>query len=248
MRRRLAVLLQIAATALALSMTGAKAGEWRLETTFGDRTGRYGHNVLGGNEYDGFGVVLRRDGDEPTIYGIVLPADRVVEDVAVRVADMTGDDVPEIVLVESSRSGGAELTVYGGLDDGTLEKIAATPPIGRRNRWLAPAGIADLDGDGQNDVAYVETPHIGGTLRVWTMRDGALVEIARAPGFSNHRIGEDWITGGVRDCGGGPELVLPNFDWSRLMAVELRGSALAAREIGEETTRGAVDLALACQD
>ena len=30
------------------------------------------------------------------------------------------------------------------------------------------------------------------------MRDGALVQIAEAPGFSNHRIGQDFITGGVR--------------------------------------------------
>ena len=74
---------------------------------------------------------------------------------------------PEVIVVESSQSGGARLAVYG-YDRGALRPVAATPEIGRRNRWLAPAGVADLNGDGQLDIAYVETPHLAGVLRIWT--------------------------------------------------------------------------------
>ena len=40
-----------------------------------------------------------------------------------------------------------------------LPSSAATPFIGTPRRWLAPVGVADLDGDGRAEIAYVETPH-----------------------------------------------------------------------------------------
>jgi hypothetical protein len=45
------------------------------------------------------------------------------------------------------------------------------------------------------------------------------VETLRLPGLTNHRIGEAVISGGVRDCGQGPELILASKDWTRLMQV-----------------------------
>ena len=237
----------------AVALTTAAVPKWVVKSaTLQSKTDRYGHNVLGGNEYAELNVQFLSGGDIMKRQTITLPPDRVFEDIEARITDLTleiehmGDRPIHIVVVESSARGGAELAVYG-LRDGKIEKIAATPPIGRRNRWLAPAGIADFDGDGQNDIAYVETPHIGGTLRIWTMREGKLVQIASKRGFSNHRIGEDFITGGVRDCGQGPELVLPNFNWSGLMVARMTGDGIATREIGSQTGKAAVDAALACQ-
>jgi hypothetical protein len=45
--------------------------------------------------------------------------------------------------------------------------LAATPHIGSANRWLAPIGAADLDGDGRVEIAYVDRPHLARTLRIW---------------------------------------------------------------------------------
>ena len=169
----------------------------------------------------------------------------VFEDVTPRIADVTGDGLNDIVVVETDLAKGAQLAVYG-LADGTFGKLAATPHIGRRHRWLAPAGIADFDGDAVRDVAYVETPHIGGTLMIWSFAGGEPRRLARAPGFSNHRIGENTIAGGVRDCGAGPELVLPSADWSKTLVARLTGWTIATETLAEDAEPATLAQALAC--
>lgn len=206
-------------------------------------TTEYPHGVLGDDvEYKGLMLLVHTDlGVIPAIF--TLPEGQVYEDIAPRCADLDGDGEDEVIAVISDARQGARLAVYSK----RAGPIAETPPIGQGNRWLAPAGVADFDGDGQNDIAYVETPHLSGWLRVWTLRDGSLVELAAAPGFSNHRIGEDFITGGVRDCEGEPSaLVLPNLDWSALMQVRLADGRLVADEIGASTDPQAVAAALDC--
>jgi hypothetical protein len=51
------------------------------------------------------------------------------------------------------------------------------------------------------------------------MEGPRLVETARLAGLTNHRIGDDFISGGVRDCGAGPELILASRDWTRVIGV-----------------------------
>lgn len=233
--------------------------EWdrasRLKACLIEPTGRYGHNVLGPNsEWSRLSLELGGDGKAASgisIAEIELPTDRVFEDVAPRLVDLDGDTRPEIVIVEASRGQGAEIVVYGHRSAGdhgaALRKIAATLPIGRGFRWRAIAGIADLDGDGRIEIAEVETPHIGGTLRVWSWRDGALVELATLPGFSNHRIGEDFITSIIRDCGDGPEVVLPDFGWRGLYAVRLEAGALGRRALDLPANTVGLARAFACE-
>jgi len=169
----------------------------------------------------------------------------VFEDVAPRVVDADGDGVPDIVVVEADLSAGAQLAVYG-LRRGALAKVAATPHIGTRFRWLAPVAVADLDGDGVVDLAYVDRPHLAKTLRVWSWAAGGLTEVASLGGVTNHRIGEPFISGGLRDCGAGPEMVLASADWRALMAVRLTGGALVADRIGPLDGPADFDAALAC--
>ena len=106
-------------------------------------------------------------------------------------------------------SQGAALALYSA--EG---KLAETPHIGTRFRWLAPIGATDLDGDGHVELAYIDRPHLAKTLRIWRYRDSVLTEIAALPGFTNHRIGEDFISGGLRDCGTGPEMIVASANWS----------------------------------
>ena len=102
---------------------------------------------------------------------VVLPVNRVFEDVEPRLADVNGDNSDEIIVVESDVQLGASLAVYG-IVEGRLEQIAATPFIGKPHRWLNPVGVGDFDGDGHADIALVATPHIGGILRLYRLNRG----------------------------------------------------------------------------
>ena len=178
-----------------------------------------------------------RDGPEPA---------HVFEDIAPRVVDADGDGAPDVVVVETDPDLGAQLAVYS-LRQGALVKAAATPHIGQRFRWLAPVGVADLNGDGVTDIAYVDRPHLAKTLRVWSWAPGGLTEIAALPGVTNHRIGDEVIWGGVRDCGAGPEMIVADADFAGVVAVRFDGGDLVARGLGEAPTPRAFDRALACR-
>ncbi|WP_170381541.1 FG-GAP repeat domain-containing protein [Ruegeria atlantica] len=178
---------------------------------FTEPTTRYAHGVLGDNiEYSALELTVQSD-----TLTIRLPSDRVFEDLAPRLIDIDLDGKLEVIVVESHNRTGAQLSIY----DRGGKKIAATPHIGTRFRWLAPIGAADLDGDGYVEIAYIDRPHLAKTLRIWRYRDGDLTEVATLPGLTNHRIGEDFITGGVRDCGTGPELIVVSADWQQIASV-----------------------------
>ena len=202
-------------------------------------TDRYGHAIMG-NLPEWSRLCLSHGADEACV---TLPATSVFEDMAPRLADMDGDGLDDAVVVESSVSGGASLAVYRR--DGTRLVRTATPPIGRRNRWLSPIGIADFDTDGRMDVAYVETPHLGKLIKIFSWDDGALTLIARASKFSNHRIGQETVSSGLRDCGDGFEMVVPSGDWTRIYGLQFVDGQLRAKELGAYSEEALQEL-LAC--
>ncbi len=217
-----------------------------VEARYGAPTGRYDHGVLG-DAVEWGALVLRVDkcwqcdttGQVESVT-IRLPENRVFEDIAPRLIP-GADGVPVVMVVESDLRLGARLALY---DQGGL--VSATPFIGRAHRWLAPVGAADMDGDGVLEVAYIDRPHLAKTLRVWRLTGDGLVEVAALPGLSNHQIGWDFIPGGFRDCGDGPEVIVASGDWSSVMAVRLIGGQLVAREIDGGASPQALDAALAC--
>ncbi|MCL6284392.1 VCBS repeat-containing protein [Ruegeria sp. 2012CJ41-6] len=187
-----------------------------IEARFAEPNAAYAHGVLGdAMEWSALHLThAGRDGRSATVK-IRLPSDHVFEDLAPRLVDLSLDGHPDAVMVvETDIALGAALALYGAGG-----KIAETPHIGIPFRWLAPVGAADLDGDGHIEIAYIDRPHLAKTLRIWRFKGGDLTEIATIPGLTNHRIGEDFISGGLRDCGTGPELIMASGDWSRVMAV-----------------------------
>jgi hypothetical protein len=206
-------------------------------------TDRYPHGVLGDDLEWG---VLRLSRPTGSDLVLTLPEDRVFEDIAPRLADLDGVPPAEIVTVESTQTGGAALSIWQ-VDRGHLAPYARTADIGTRFRWLAPVGIADLTGDGGLDIAYVETPHLAGILRVWTFAAGGLTEVAAAAGLSNHRIGDAMISGGIRDCGDGPEMITADLDWARLVSTRVEAGALVHRDLGPLDGAQDFEDALACR-
>lgn len=229
---------------LALVMASQAAALEIVSARYDGPTTRYPHGVLGDDvEYDTLSVRLS-DGREVSAH---WAEDIVFEDLAPRVVDVTGDGAPEVVTVESHARAGARLAVWG-LVDGTLRQIAATPHIGTRFRWLAPVAIADLDGDGRVELAYVDRPHLAKVLRVWRFdpsRPDPLTQVTSMDGVTNHKIGWDYIAGGVRDCGSGPEMVLADARWTEVVAVRFDGSGLFPERIGTYSP-DALEAALTC--
>ncbi|MDE4131852.1 VCBS repeat-containing protein [Phaeobacter sp. QD34_3] len=213
------------------------------EASFYGPTTRYAHAVLG-DAVEWTGLSLRLSGSDGAIrqFKIDLPVDHVFEDLAPRPVDLDLDGRPDAAMVVETDMGlGAALALYGA--EG---KIAETPHIGQRNRWLAPIGAADLDGDGYVELAYIDRPHLAKTLRIWRFKDGALEAVASLAGLTNHRIGQDFITSGIRDCGEGVELVTVDANWSRVMATRLTASGIKTRAIGGFVDSSSVTRALNC--
>ena len=224
-RTALTALLLIGATA-----ASAQAQKSITAATYADPTSAYPHGVLGDEEeWATLEIVVRSErGKEGgllhaylnTTYRIAALEDMVYEDTAPRLWDVTGDGLPEVVVVASHQQYGAQLVIIG-LVDGELNYIATTPTIGTRFRWLAPVGAADFDGDGHIEVAFVDRPHLAKTLRIWRYTPEAFTEVATQPGLTNHKIGEDFITGGVRTCGSQPEIIVADAGWRNIMAARL---------------------------
>ena len=230
-----------------LSLIAGKSAQAQTSLIIGaefiEPTDRYDHGVLGPDAEwgalrltiaacqtcDGRDIVLR------------LPPTRVFEDLAPRLIDLDFDGAPEVVVIESDASLGARLSIYGATG-----LITATPYIGNSFRWLAPLGAADLDDDGAMELAYIDRPHLAKILRVWRYQNRTLTEIASAGGLTNHKIGEAFISGGIRDCGEGPEIITADAGWSRIMATQLSDDQLGSREIAAFTGPASLAGALNC--
>ena len=172
-------------------------------------TTRYDHGILG-DAVEAGGLVVKTTNSKIVTYK--LPKSEVFEDRIPRIADLDGDGKAEIVTILSSMSKGASIAVFG-LHGNKLVKIAQTPFIGRSYRWLNIAGIADFNGDGGQDLAGVWTPHIGGTLKFWSLRGKHLKQIGSMRGFSNHFIGSrDQRLSAISDVDGNGtlDLALPS--------------------------------------
>ncbi|QEW19322.1 hypothetical protein LA6_001505 [Marinibacterium anthonyi] len=205
-----------------------------------DPVTRYDHGVLGDAVEYG---ALRIDVAGQGAVTFRLPQSHVFEDLFPRLVDLDLDGRNDAVMVVETDMGlGAALALYG-----PTGKIAETPHIGRTHRWLAPLGAADLDGDGRVELAYVDRPHLAKTLRIWRYANGMLMPVAERSGLTVHRIGEDVISGGIRDCGAGPEVITADADWRRIMASRLTGITITPRDLGPITGPGSIRSALSCQ-
>lgn len=229
-RRALGLLLVCAAGPLAAQTSGASrtspSGDPGpiLSARFAGPTTRYPHGALG-DPVEHETLVLDF---AATTRHLTLDPVLVFEDEAPRLADLDGDGAPEVIVVESHRDLGARLAIWG-----PSGRLAATPFIGQRFRWLAPLGAADLDGDGRVELAWVDRPHLAHLLRIWRYDPAgpSLSEVATAPGVTNHRIGWEHIPGGLRDCGAGPEMILADADWRQVLALRLLPDGRVTRSV-----------------
>jgi len=206
-------------------------------------TDRYAHGVLGDAIEPSSLSVTDSDGCTVTAE---LNKEHVFEDLAPRLANLDGKPGTEIVTIRSHQNYGAQIAVYQ-LTDNKLEVLASTPYIGTANRWLAPVGIADFNNDGDMDIAFVDRPHLAKVLRVWSFRDNELVQIANKSGYSNHKIGEDFISGGIKDCGDTVSMITADARWRRIMETKMQNNELVSEDIGAFTGTDSLTQATLCK-
>ncbi len=237
----LSVLLAAASPAIAERLPDGlvvdATGKGVVQAWYERPTDRYGHGVLGDAIEAGSLVAVDYRGRR---YEHVLPDRQVFEDITPRLADLDGDGVNEAVAIRSDLSGGAAVAVYG-LRDGKLVEIAATAPIGRPNRWLSIAAIADFRGDGRPRIAVVLMPHLAGLLELLELRDGRLERIVGpVSGYSSHAIGSRVLSLAAAvdaDGDGVLDLAVPDLSHRRVMLV---GFADGLRDIGAYDLPGRV--------
>ena len=96
------------------------------------------------------------------------------------------------------------------------------------------------------EIAFVETPHIGGILFIYEYAEGALVLVGTLAGFSNHKIGTSELRlSAVADVNGDGrmDLTLPSDDRRRLRIVGFADKALT--ELASAKLPSRVDKAIA---
>ena len=190
---------------------------------------RYDHAILGDNiEAGGLAVVLANKQRLETF----ADKNSVFEDRMARLVDLDGDGESEIVVVQTDIDHGAAIAVFSVRGE-EIVKLAQSNPIGLSHRWLNPAVAADFNGDGIIELAWVETPHIGGILKIARLSGSGIKRkleiIAELKGFSNHTIGSrelmqavtfDWDKDGLND------IILPGANRRNIKVVSLADSQI----------------------
>jgi hypothetical protein len=85
---------------------------------------------------------------------------------------------------------------------------------------IAAAGLGP---DGEIEITAVRTPHIGGILEYYRLKDGILRVVHKRSGYSTHRTGSrnlDTAVAGDFNADGQVEMLVPAQDFKRLDSIK----------------------------
>jgi hypothetical protein len=203
----------------------AKGGNHIATAWLIDPTTRYPHGALGDRiEAGGFALKLRSGKTRH----FQLDQASVFEDLEPRLIDLDADGRDEVVLIRAFLAAGAAVSVFKVTEE-NIRLWVQSPSIGLPNRWLNLAGFGDFDGDGDLEIAHVQTPHIGGILILSDVADGQWHEIARRAGVSNHHYRSRELSLSVVldiDGQGRDAIVLPDQAGTGLIVARLTNGKL----------------------
>ncbi len=151
-----------------------------------------------------------------------------------QIADADGDGEDEIIVAIGRQGEGISLAV-AQLRDGGIGIVAQTGEKDIPHRAVASGPVADLDGDGRAELAFVADGADGeGSLEIWRFRDGSLEQVGALPDFASRaKDGAAWA--GVQiaaDLTGDKQadLVVPTADRLTLRIVSIVDDELTESE------------------
>jgi len=186
-------------------------------------TDAYTHGVLG-DKLEATSITIV-DAITLTAKEITITNGDVIEGLLPIWVDIDADGEREIIVTQSNGQSGARVVVYR--EDGSV--LAESEPIGKGFRWLHQIAAAQFIPDGNLEIALVQTPHIGGIIKIHKLDGSRLITTAELPGYSTHTIGSRNLdTAFTADINGDGlvELLLPNQEHTSLHAVQLKDGRL----------------------
>lgn len=158
--------------------------EHSISARYVDPTGRYDHGILG-DKIEAGGLLVVKNNKE---YYFKLDTNFVFEDIRPRLKDIDNDGDIEFITIQTSLQLGASVAIYKIIND-KLVLFVQSNYIGTTHRWLNIAAIDDLDNDGKVEIAWIQTPHIGGVLKIGRIEGDSLHILDEITGVSNHQNG-----------------------------------------------------------
>lgn len=207
------------------------------------QTSRYAHGIMGDGIEGGALAVVQVDGDALTLLAEVeLPADVVFEGIMPMWADMDDDGQVEIVTTVSGAQDGVFLRVYDIGDSVVLDST----PIGQGYRWRHQLAVGAFGINGETQLVDVLTPHIGGMVEFFDVRNGGLSVNNAQLGYTSHPIHSrnlDMALAGDFDGDGQPEVVFTDQAQQNIKAVV--NSQQGVREVWSLSLEGRLSSNLA---
>ncbi|HKJ26712.1 MAG TPA: hypothetical protein VJ965_03660 [Anaerolineales bacterium] len=180
-------------------------------------TGIYDHAVLGDDrEAKAFSLVTSSG---EVMERVAFYNDQVIEGLAPLWADLNGDGQREVIVTASNRQSGAQLVVYSEAG----QQLAQGEAIGAGYRWRHQIAVAPFGPNQEIELVDVLTPHIGGVVEFFQLRDNKLVKVAEVSGYTSHVINTrnlDMALAADVDKDGQIELVLPTQNLDALGVIQ----------------------------
>ena len=196
-------------------------------------TDRYTHDVLG-DEIEAGALTLVEIKPEPRVLRTIsIPKSDVIEGIYPIWADLNNDGELEIIATLSNAQDGARIVAFR--EDGSL--LAEGPAIGTGYRWRHQLMVAPFGESGENLLAVVRTPHIGGVVEFYQLNGNKLEIVAEIPGISTHSLGSRNLftaLAGDFDNDGQVELLAPDQSHTHLAIVGVDGASIPQLDLDAE--------------
>jgi hypothetical protein len=184
-----------------------------------DPTEEYNHGIMGDTIEAGSITIINTDGVPYLETIIEVPDGKVIEGIIPIWTDMDNDGEREVIVTLSNSDQGAQIVAFN--EQGEIKYQG--PTIGQGYRWRHQLAVAPFDGGIEKKLVDILTPHIGGVVEFYDIKNGAMNIGSSLSGYSSHKIGSrnlDMAVSGDLDGDGILEILVPYQDHSGLAAIE----------------------------